>query len=147
MAAKLDMCRIIRSRVRHADGSTAILFRELDGIHVADYDTAVIYEVKFLSRSLIRELGPVGKRQLDRSANILRHSYRVVKTRLVYVGTEADASYLGLPYTAIDDLESDFGIVWISPAQIETACLSLGIQLPCGWSELDDKYGNVPAAA
>lgn len=140
MILKLDMRRFIRYRVRRADGSKVTLYRELDGVHLADYETACLYEVKLASIGLLRR-AMVGREQLERSASILRHAYRVVRTRLVYIGYEADRLSAGLPSTAIDDVEADFGVIWITPDQIEVAASSLGIDLPHAWSDLDTRYG------
>jgi hypothetical protein len=142
MNVKLDMRRFVRFRVRRVDGSNVTLYRELDGVHLADYETVCLYEVKHLSAELMH--ARVGLWQLERSASILRHAYRVVRTRLVYIGYEADRLRTGLPSTAMDNIESDFGVIWITPDQIEAAAASLGVVLPDAWSNLDARYGVDP---
>jgi hypothetical protein len=142
MHLKLDSQNVVSWRERYSDGSTETLYRELDAVHFIDYDTVCLIEIKFLTTDLMHAL--VGRRQLERSAWILSHAYRVIRTRLVYVGHEADRLRAGLPSTAIDDVEADFGVIWITPDQIEAAATSLGIVLPDGWSNLDARYGVEP---
>jgi len=115
-------------------------YREVDGAHVIDNDLALIYEVKAISNDLMYQTH--GHEQLQSVASLLRKRYYCVHTRLVYVAPEGALVRALLPTVDIDDIETEDGVIVLSPEQIEAGAGSRHIELPAGWTDLDTRYAG-----
>ena len=142
---KLSPCNILAAKEHYSDGTYTWTFREIDGVHFADYETVVLYEVKLASRGRMQDY--IGGHQVETSASIAQHAYRIVRTRLVYVAAVNDPIRAIIPAVSIDDVESRCGVIFLTPDEIEAAAMSLGLVLPQDWADLDAKFGSTLLAA
>ena len=109
-------------------------YAELDAVHRVDYDTLVIYEIKFITPDKMCHLE--GLYQLDKAAFLLQstRSGRCTRRRLVYVGAE-QPTLCGIPAVSLADVWSPLGIIWVSPQMVEAMAADGGTPMPEGWQD------------
>jgi hypothetical protein len=109
-------------------------YAELDFVHRADYDSLVVFEIKFITEEWM--LAHKGIDQLNRAERILQHipSSRNVLKRLVYVG---DGSLQLPPVPAVDpgDVQTPLGVIWVDAATVESVSAGRGTVLPDDWRD------------
>ena len=130
---KLGPCRVIAWRERNFDGRFETRYQEVDALWWNEADSVVLYEVKFISPERMRQR--VGLYQLERAARAAQTHPKIntVRTRLVYIGDAEErllAAGGGIP---AEQTDSDAGIVWITPEQVEWAARDLSLDLPADW--------------
>ncbi len=116
-------------------GSSVWLQRELDVVAGLDRQTLLLCEIKLTTPR--KMASGTGQEQLQTATQILQSAQPVrhVLRRLVYVGEEATCNISDWPSVSLQDMTRPTGIIWFTPATIEKAALSQGIQLPHSWQD------------
>ncbi len=123
-------------------------YRELDGVWQIDPESLCLFEMKFTFPENM-ERG-VGISQLDKNADLLfvdpKWSY--ILKRLVYIAKEEERVTVldDLPALAPDDENTELGVIWVPPAEVEAAALELEIELPENWLLPESREGHLEAA-
>lgn len=141
---KLYPGRILTWRRPNYQGKLVTGYQELDAVTWLDENDPVIYEVKLTTVARMRE--QAGIEQLAHAATIIPAKPRIysVRRRLVYIGTPATAQAVGAEMLKPNDITSPFGIIWITPDELEWAARDIGQSMPEGWRGLWDHHDNAP---
>lgn len=128
---KLECNRIITWRER-TDFGWSRHYAELDAIHCVDYDTLMVFEVKFLT--VDKMVGQAGTVQLNSAERLLNNApcgRRIIK-RLVYVG-DGSIRIPGVPVVDVSDDSTSLGVLWMDQFTIQAYSASRGVAMPEGW--------------
>lgn len=143
--AKLSPERILTYRRPGFGGEPVTDYQELDGVCWLDRNGLIIYEVKLTYLDNMRNHHGIG--QLNHAAAILKSASGIytVRKRLVYVAEPGVAKSVDGPFVQPTDLQSEFGIIWITPSQLEWAASDLGRPMPEGWRSLWAHHDDNPS--
>jgi len=133
-------------RNRHT-GRMTRFYRELDGVWCIDSESLCLFEMKFTFPENM-ERG-VGISQLNKNRDLLfiDPKWKYILRRMVYIAEETERVTVldNLPALEPDDENTELGVIWVLPSDVETAAKELEIELPENWLAPESREGHLEA--